>query len=343
MEITPTRTRFTATSINFAMYTLGNCFVVTGAYIFHSVSWRWIVLWTTIPCIILCFVLPFMDESPKYLVVTNQPARAIKVLQKMAWWNRVDIDLSSYYLKCRDIQERGSISEMFVPHRRFMTAVLILGNFLTGFLYIGSIYTTPNLLNAYYCFDFADNWSWRNSFRNTSHINNTCTFEISSLFSSVVITLSEFISLPFLGMLNHFYGRIKTGIITSFGTFVATSVMLACVGPTILRLELFIWRCFTNAMELFYWIYTPENYPTYMRSVSFGVALVAFNIGSIAAMVNVYIVGLAYSWRCHIVVTTVTALLAFILACNFKRETSNARLDDFKTDSETDKLLSNPL
>ena len=46
------------------------------------------MLCAALPCVIMCFIIPWMDESLKYLVVSSEPEKAEALLQKIAATNK---------------------------------------------------------------------------------------------------------------------------------------------------------------------------------------------------------------------------------------------------------------
>ncbi|XP_064109745.1 organic cation transporter protein-like isoform X2 [Macrobrachium nipponense] len=61
--------------------------VIWGALAYFIRDWRWLQFAISVPTVILFPALWYIDESPRWLVVRGQHARAIKILQKAARWN----------------------------------------------------------------------------------------------------------------------------------------------------------------------------------------------------------------------------------------------------------------
>ena len=66
-------------------------------------------------------------------------------------------------------------------------------------------------------------------------------------------------------------GRLKTFYHSSIGAAVFTATWLVCLGSSIwLYLELFVALTFYSIFNSALWIYTPEYYPSYIRTTSVG-------------------------------------------------------------------------
>eukprot|EP00116_Pleurobrachia_bachei_P007818 sb/3468080/ len=79
-EICPTDYRATAVAITFVFWTLGNQYIIGGGYWLQSdYGWRYVVLWAALPCVIMMFIQPFADESPKYCIVSGDPDKAVRI------------------------------------------------------------------------------------------------------------------------------------------------------------------------------------------------------------------------------------------------------------------------
>ena len=65
-------------------------------------------------------------------------------------------------------------------------------------------------------------------------------------------------------------GRLITFYYSTWGGLVATAVLLFCFGSIVIYSELFAVLTFYCIFNAVLWIYTPEYYPTYIRTTAVG-------------------------------------------------------------------------
>lgn len=313
-EICPTAYRATAVSVTFIMWAVGDCYIVLGAWFLEAkYGWQAVVLWAAIPCVILCFVLPLGDESCKYLVISNQVDKAQKTLTYIAEFNKIEMCPGD--LEAVEEKRRGRIADIFIPGYRQMTIALLICMFTSGYIYMGNVYDTPYLLAAGYCFGDVST-------------PDSCIMTSEDLEYTLIICVGEFLSVPLFAVSSELLGRIRASNILSAVVLVVLISCCVCFGKVVLVIELFLTRAFSNAVLLLIYIYTPESYPTYMRSIAFGVVMLAFNLAGIAAVVSVYVVGdtisWAYMWWSFIIAGVILLVTSFF----FDKETVGQRLED---------------
>ena len=134
--------------------------------------------------------------------------------------------------------------------------------------------------------------------------------------------------MPIFAVVCEFLGRIKTSTILSIIVTLVLIACLFCYGSLVLLIELFITRAFIDALFLLLFIYAPECYPTYMRSMSFGIIICACNLGGACASLIVYLIGLGYSWTTMFWVLIFFSSVTTVTTFFFKKETLGLRLVD---------------
>ena len=187
--------------------------------------------------------------------------------------------------------------------------------FMAAYIYMGNVYDTPYLLAAGYCFGDVSS-------------PDSCIMTAEDLEYTLIICVGEFLSVPLFAVSSELLGRIRASNILSAVVLVVLISCCVCFGKVVLVIELFLTRAFSNAVLLLIYIYTPESYPTYMRSIAFGVVMLAFNLAGIAAVVSVYVVGdtisWAYMWWSFIIAGVILLVTSFF----FDKETVGQRLED---------------
>ena len=320
-ELCPTAYRASAVSVTFIMWAVGDCYIVFGAWLLQAkYGWQAVVLWAAIPCVLLCFVLPFADESPKFLAISNQQGKAQVILHKIAACNKVDMCPGD--LEGVEETRRGKVADMFQPEYIRTTICLIVAMFMANYLYMGNIFDSPYLLDTGYCFGDVPS-------------EDSCIFTDEELEYTLIICLGEFVSVPLFAVLSELLGRIRAANILTACLLVIIITCCFCFGETVLIIELFVTRAFSNASLLLLYIYTPESYPTYMRSIGFGVVMLFCNMGGVCAVFTVYMVGLSISWAYMFWMFIAAAVVLTITTLFFDVETVGKRLSDNRADSST--------
>eukprot|EP00116_Pleurobrachia_bachei_P002953 sb/3463215/ len=313
-ELCPTAYRATAVSITFIMWTFGNIYIILGAWwLEEDYGWRAVVLWAAIPCVIMLFIIPFADESPKYCIISGDPEKAKAILTKIAHFNKIEMcpgELESY-VETR----RGRLADIFAPNFRQVTFALIVAMFAANFMYYGAIYAAPLLLQYNYCNgDFAE--------------EDSCLLTDEEFVFDLIIGCGEFLSIPIFAFSSELLGRVRAANVVSACLLVFVILLEFCFGQLVLITELFFERALANAVLLLIYIYTPEFYPTYIRSIAFGFIMTFSAWGGILAIINVYVVGLYTEWAFMWYIFGAMAIILLTATFFFGRETLGQRLED---------------
>ncbi|XP_063684356.1 putative transporter SVOPL [Bolinopsis microptera] len=219
---------------------------------------------------------------------------------------------------------------MFTGQFKRNSLLLLFTVFAANLVYYGNIFSLPYLFKDEYC-----------AVMNSTNLNVTfvdidCTFSKSELMATLEVSAAEFLSIPIFALLVEKLGRIKTGMILGVATAISTAACVPCLGLILFKSELFLQRMVVNAWLLLIFIYSPELYPTYIRSAAFGMIMVFCNLGGAFASLIVYDVGLDYSFRAMFLFLSPFALSGAILTFYFKEETKGKLLVDNKTQEDTE-------
>ncbi|GJP32024.1 hypothetical protein CLOM_g16569 [Closterium sp. NIES-68] len=88
LELTPPRARgFWSLTLSL-FWTLGSVAQAALAWaVLPSLGWRWLILLSSLPLLLLLLLFPLVPESPRYLLVQARPGEALAVLQRVARLN----------------------------------------------------------------------------------------------------------------------------------------------------------------------------------------------------------------------------------------------------------------
>ena len=275
---------------------------------------------------VICSFLIY--DIPPTKLQTPQIDNAKEVLSKIAGYNNVPMCPGE--LRATEETKRGQVKDMFTPEfLRTSTALLITG-FMSNFLYMGNVYDTPFLLNAAYC----DQETFP-LFNFNSTSSASCVLTTQDFISTMVVCGGEVLSIPLVWLLSELLGRIRASQIMSFNLLLPIIFCCFCLGKIALVIELFLTRTLSNAVIILIWIFTPESFPTYMRSIAFGTVIMSMNLGGIFGLVAVYYVGDYISWTYMFCAFIVAAAVLFVATFFYENETVGVRLSDNRLASGT--------
>ncbi|KAL5268973.1 hypothetical protein ACHWQZ_G002707 [Mnemiopsis leidyi] len=327
-EISPPQFRAYSVALNVFMWSVGDCFIVLMGYYSLNYGWSVVVLAACIPALVMCIVILFLDESPRYLSISDNVHEAERILRKMAMINYSTLPPGN--LRAVPEPDRGNIRDMFRGDFKKNSLLLLFTVFAANLVYYGNIFSLPYLFKDEYC-------AVTNSTNlNVSFVDIDCTFSKPELMATLEVSAAEFLSIPIFALLVEKLGRIRTGMILGVATAIFTAACVPCLGLILFKSELFIQRMVVNAWLLLIFIYAPELYPTYVRSAAFGVVMVFCNLGGAFASLIVYDVGLDYSFRAMFLFLSPFALSGAILSFYFKDETKGKFLVDNKKQEDTE-------
>lgn len=276
MEFMPTHRRLIGLILFTSFFTTGMMFECLVAYILQDYSWRWLTAASLSPVIIAMCALPIWDESPRFLVMHNRHEEAAAVFKKVARLNgTVDCLPPAFTVvishssgvhmpaneACEEPRQRGCISDLKVlfgtPQLRKLTIILF------------TVWTAASL--GYYGLIMI--------------VGQTKLGDMSVFASTAVVSSSEYPSFVAQYLLGTYIGRKKTFVVTSTLLVVLFPVIQAIKStPAPLRLfVMYVTRFVVTTLFDLAWVFTPEAYPTEIRSFGYGMCSAMARISGILA------------------------------------------------------------
>eukprot|EP01004_Peranema_trichophorum_P003071 NODE_2082_length_1697_cov_19.601652_g1782_i0.p1 GENE.NODE_2082_length_1697_cov_19.601652_g1782_i0~~NODE_2082_length_1697_cov_19.601652_g1782_i0.p1 ORF type:complete len:505 (+),score=77.66 NODE_2082_length_1697_cov_19.601652_g1782_i0:115-1629(+) len=245
-----------------AFFTIGVLLQCLLAYLvleYATMSWRWLFLLSAIPSLFpMACCIPWTSESPRYLLQRGRTDDALKVLYKISNINGTSLEADKVFLSPQ-IEQEPSISTLLcslISPLHLRLSVLL---WLMWFGSTGSYYGVL-VLTEYVFQDSGD-----------LYLNTliTAAFEIPSY--PMMLFLSE-------------WGRRQCLALT-----LALAAIPLVALPSVLHSR--VWsilcagfsRMFTYTAFDSLWLYTPEIYPTYVRSTGFSICSAVGRLAGIAA------------------------------------------------------------
>ncbi|XP_059207776.1 solute carrier family 22 member 6 [Centropristis striata] len=145
VEWIPTHVRTGVGTITGYCYTIGQLILAFIAYFIRD--WRWLILAVSLPFYVFFLISWWFHESSRWLVLTNQPEKAIKNLKSVAKFNgrheeaeKIDIKMLQESMKKEMSCSHGSYTALDLfrtPTMRSMTVCLSAVWLSTSFAYYG--------------------------------------------------------------------------------------------------------------------------------------------------------------------------------------------------------------
>ncbi|KAI6649164.1 Synaptic vesicle 2-related protein isoform X1 [Oopsacas minuta] len=289
-------------------WAVGSCFeALLALLVMDTLGWRYLVGFSAIPILLVLFYFPFVPDSPRYLLASNEPERAYKVLVAAAKQNCRQLPPGQLVAHKRDmstgeeapildtesdeteedssaptapislpkIGQRGNFLELFSKEYFLTTLILLIVWFGSGFGYYGAVLVTTELF-------VYDNHC---GITNATNTPNTCKVLTSEDYLEFLVTsIAEFPGLFATLLLSDLIGR-KLTMTSEFGlSAVFYFLLLLCTGfndKIIKTVFLFAIRgCITGAFQAAY-VYTPEAYPTRIRASALALCSTMARVGAI--------------------------------------------------------------
>jgi len=270
-------------------------------------DWPWLLVVSAIPLCCICALYPKLPESPRWLVMTGQEDAAIAVLKQVGDRNSQFKPEGSplpnnFNLVMPTEEESSNFCDLFSPELRVTTSLLWIiwcANVLTyyGIVLVIPMYFEGNGENEY-----------------MSAFVNTCA-ELPGLFCAV--------------MLIDRAGRKMTQVYLFTEAAVCTLLMAWLSLPNSLLFLLAMGaRMGYSGAFLATYVYTPEVYPTSVRTTGLGAASA---MGRIAGMLTDHVAVLGHQdLRIPVIIYGVVACIAALASYSLPIETGGAQLSEGK-------------
>lgn len=299
MEILPTEHRGRWGILIELFWTLGTIFEASIAWIIYSNqqstgAWRTLLAVSSVPVFIaaLCFLCNVVPESPRFLVTRGQMDAAYRILRDAAKSNGNSLPANGFLasVHAEDDNSHGSmgnplmiwkvLQSLFSPTFRVVTVFLWFMWFTNAFAYYGLVLMTTSLEvnnkhseteDGLYC--------------NPVTLSPFETNSSSSAFISVfVATIAELPGVLFAAVAIDALGRKPSQSLCFGGTCIALLLMLVLPSSQLSdTMCLFFGRGFIEAAFVIAYVYTPEVYPTTIRTTAFGLSNSMGRVGGMVA------------------------------------------------------------
>ncbi|XP_039751718.1 synaptic vesicle 2-related protein [Pararge aegeria] len=275
-EFLPTKQRAKCVVLLDCFWALGACLEVALALIvMPTLGVHWLLALSTIPLLIFAIICPWLPESARYHVASGQPDKALETLEKIAQDNGRPMLLGR--LVCDDsvgIGQRGRLKHLLIPQLRNTSLLLWVIWMSCAFCYYGLVLMTTELFET-----DADGGE-------ESCAADCRPLQTTDYMDLLWTTLAEFPGIFATIFIIEKFGRKKT-MASQFVIFaICVCALTYNTNRTFLTCILFLARGIIAGLFQAAYVYTPEVYPTALRSTAVGACS---GVARLGAMITPYV------------------------------------------------------
>ncbi|XP_041982949.1 synaptic vesicle 2-related protein [Aricia agestis] len=315
-EFLPTKQRAKCVVLLDCFWALGACLEVALALVvMPTLGVHWLLALSTVPLLIFAIICPWLPESARFHVASGEPDKALATLEKVAHDNGRPMLLGR--LVCDDsagLGARGRLRHLLTPHLRATSLLLWFIWMSCAFCYYGLVLMATELFAAAGGACAAD----CRPLRTTDYMDLLWT------------TLAEFPGIFATIFVIEKFGRKRT-MAAQFVAFAACVCALVYDDNRMfLTCVLFLARGIIAGLFQAAYVYTPEVYPTALRSTAVGACS---GVARLGAMITPYVaqVLLKNSVLTATAVYSIAALLAAVACLALPIETKGREMRDTVT------------
>jgi len=324
-EFLPSKQRGKCVVLLDCFWALGACFeVLLAMLIMPWLGWRWLLGLSALPCLGFLLACSWLPESPRYQAASGDSDKSLDTLSRVAGTNGQSMLLGRLIVDDVNSFSRGRLTDLLSKELRKTTLLLWMIWLTSAFSYYGVVLMSTELFQTNNKICSQD-----------SKIDSTCSAECTPLRMSdysylLWTTLAEFPGIMVSLLLIEKIGRKYTMAVEFLGFTIVLCLLLSCPSDrTVVTTILFFARALGSGIFQVAYVYTPEVYPTVLRSVGVGACS---GVARAGAMLTPYVaqVLMPMSFQGAIGVYASMTLLATIACLLLPIETKGREMMDSK-------------
>ena len=267
--------------MTFIAWTLGAFFLISVASSsLHILGWRALLGLTCLPSWIGLAGLFLAHESPRFLVMSGRGEEAREVLQKMANANNRELTITNIKSDSRSsVQNQGQIKDLFRKDTIVLTISVCFIWFVGGFSYYGAVLLSSELpLVTYPCLQNPKTYFVAHASEDTS----CCTHLDAYYFiTQAVAACGDLLGSLGVVFLPELMGRKPTLYSSAFLSTICFFCLSFCMSIQARSALLLLLRCWVFIFFNVMFVYSPEAFPTSIRSTATGFGSSCARIGGV--------------------------------------------------------------
>ncbi|KAM0733486.1 Synaptic vesicle 2-related protein [Formica fusca] len=324
-EFLPAKQRGRCVILLDCFWALGACFEVAIALIvMPNLGWRWLLILSSIPLFIFAVISPWLPESTIFDMTTGKTDRAVSTLERVARENKKSLPIGRLVMDRFYQAHHGQLKDVLSKEMCKTSALLWLVWMITAFCYYGVVLMTTELFHTS---------SEQCGTQDTNKDENTCQLDCrlqrGDYIDLLWTTLAEFPGIFSTVFAIERIGRRKTMAcqLVMFAMVICFLSRTCLLSRAALTIAIFLARGLIAGVFQAAYVYTPEVYPTHLRSIGVSACSAMARIG---AMVTPYIAQVFLQWSITgaMAIYAATALCAAIATLALPVETKNQQSNE---------------
>ncbi|KAG7208753.1 hypothetical protein KM043_014948 [Ampulex compressa] len=263
-EFLPAKQRAKCVILLDCFWALGACFEVAIALvIMPNFGWRWLLTLSTIPLFVFAIITPWVPESTLFDMTTGRMDKAISTLERVARENKKPLPPGRLVMDRFYRTNHGRLRDVLSKEMCKTSALLWLVWMSTAFCYYGVVLMTTELFHT----SSEQCGSWRSVRKDTCQLD--CRLERGDYIDLLWTTLAEFPGIFSTVFAIERIGRRKTMAcqLVMFAMLICFLGRACLLSRTALTITIFLARGLIAGVFQAAYVYTPEVYPTHLRSI----------------------------------------------------------------------------
>ena len=266
-EFLPTKQRGKCVVLLDCFWALGACLeVILAMLVMPSLGWRWLLALSSLPSLAFVLCCSWLPESPRYMAASGHSEQALGTLARVARENGKSMVLGR--LTVDDMQGgggRGRLADLLSKDLRRTTIMLWVIWLAASFSYYGVVLMSTELFESSGQLCSLD-----------GSVEESCSAQCHPLATAdynhlLWTTLAEFPGIMVSLLLIEKIGRKKTLAIEFLLFTITLCLLFNCSSSRpVVTAVLFLARALGSGLFQVAYVYTPEVYPTTLRSVGVG-------------------------------------------------------------------------
>jgi len=245
-------------------------------------GWRVLLGLSSLPLLILLLCYSIVPESARFLLAKGREPEAVKLVEEIAKSNKTPIPCK--HLVFTTSPQKAKFSDLMVPALRKTSILLWIIWCANAFVYYGMVLMSTEIFQQQSSGARCNGSSWFAPVKphHNTHDQFTQCHELQPKdYEQLFITsAAELPGIIFTVFVIDKLGRKKTQALEFFVTATFISLVCLCLGFGTVVVLFVVRGLITGAFQASY-VYTPEVYPTSVRSTALGVCSTMARIGGI--------------------------------------------------------------
>eukprot|EP00026_Physarum_polycephalum_P005204 Phypoly_transcript_05234.p1 GENE.Phypoly_transcript_05234~~Phypoly_transcript_05234.p1 ORF type:complete len:522 (+),score=55.19 Phypoly_transcript_05234:184-1566(+) len=254
-------------------------------------DWRILLIVSSLPLFVLTLCYWAVPESVRFYQMQNKPQQAMEMLKIVAKANGKELPCASLKVPEQLNIKPASFKDLLAPSLRKTTLLLWVIWFANSFTYYGIVLAGTQIVSERGNGEICNNGKvFPPFFRHDSPTNSSgpakCEMTSKDYRQVFITSMAEFPGIIITILIIDYVGRKKTQGIEFFICGVFSILLFMCVPDTLQTIFIFVIRGLISGAFQASYVYTPEVYPTAVRSTGLGICGTMARIGG---MITPYI------------------------------------------------------